>query len=277
MARIIMRATAPQKRSPLAFFLLLFALGIPIMMFAGVQVLPNVPLFTFGAFLPVSAALILRYREEGTTGIVGLLRRSFDWKRIQPRTWYFPILLTWPFIVSIQYGVGVLNGLHVSSPHIPGWMPLIVVLSFVAALGEELGWMGYAFEPMQARLGALGASIALGIIWASIHVPYFVPSGAPSAWIIWQLIYIAATRVVFAWVYDNTRNSVFAIAVMHTLFNSVWFLFPRDTSLTGLSVPSFYTPRSLALTTIGVAALVTFLYGHRTFTQYRYARQAAPV
>jgi membrane protease YdiL (CAAX protease family) len=39
----------------------------------------------------------------------------------------------------------------------------------IAALGEELGWSGYAIDPMQARWGALKASILLGIFWAVYH------------------------------------------------------------------------------------------------------------
>ena len=266
----------PQRRSPVAFFILLLVLGAPIVVFANVQVLPNIPLFTFGAWLPATSALILSYQENRTAGVVQLLRRSIDFKRIKSRIWYLPILLTWPFIVSVQCGLGFLSGLPVSSPHVSLWMPLIVAILIIAALGEELGWMGYVFEPMQDRLGALGASMLLGVVWAATHIPYFLPSGASLSWIAWQLVYVAATRVVFAWVFDNTGKSVFAITIMHTLFNLVWLLFPRDANLVGLSVPSFYSPRSLALTTIGLAALVTFLWGPKTFTQYRYARLVSP-
>lgn len=268
-----MSATRPQIRSPAAFFLLLVVLGSPIAVFANIEIFPNVPLFTFGALYTVTIALILSYRENKLAGMTALLQRAIDIKRIKPRIWYLPILLTWPLIVALQYGLAVLAGLPVSSPHFSVWMPLVVAISFVAALGEELGWMGYAFEPMQDRLGALKASALLGVIWALIHVPYFVPSGASPNWIIWQLIYIAATRVVFVWIYANTGRSLFGVVIMHTLFNTIWFLFPRDTHFVGLSVPSFYNPSSLALTTVGLAALVTFLGGPKTFTQYRYARR----
>jgi membrane protease YdiL (CAAX protease family) len=268
-------ATRPASKSPAAFFLLLVALGIPIIVFANVEVFPNVPLFTFGALLPVTTALILSYRENKIAGMLALLQRAVDFKRIKSRIWYLPILFTWPFIVVLQCGLAILSGLPVSLPHFPVWMPLIIAILFVAALGEELGWMGYVFEPMQDRFGALWASVLLGVIWASIHVPYFIPSGASPSWIMWQLIYITATRVVFVWIYANTGKSVFGIAVMHTLFNAVWLLFPRNPDFAGLSIPSFYDPGSLAVTTIGLAAVVTFLWGPKTFTYYRYARRTA--
>ena len=272
-----MNATgAHQRRSLVAFFILFLVLGAPIVVFANVQVFPNVPLFTFGALLPATTAVILSYRENRSAGAMELLRRSIDFKRVTSRLWYLPILLTWPFLVSLQCGFAFLSGLPVSSPHVSGWMPLAIAISMIAALGEELGWMGYVFEPMQDRLGALGASLLLGVMWASVHIPYFLPSGASLSWISWQLVYVAATRVIFAWVFDNTGKSVFAVAVMHTMFNTVWLLFPRDANLVGLSVPSFYNPRSLALSTIGMAAVVTFLWGPKTFTRYRYARRVSP-
>ena len=257
--------------SPVAFFLLCGALGVPIFIFAGVQVFPNISLFNFGAFLPAATALILAYWKNRAAGVIELLRRSFDYKRIKSRIWYVPIFLLWPCIVLIQCGLALVSGVPVSSPHFSPWMPLVIVILFIAALCEELGWMGYAFEPMQERFGALAASILLGIIWAVIHIPLFAPSGASPLWIMWQLIYIVATRVLFVWVYNNTGKSLFAVAIMHTLFNSVWQLFPPSQSLAGLSVPSFYDPAALALTTIVLA--VIFVGRSRRSTQIRYARR----
>lgn len=93
-----MNALKHQSPSPIAFFMLLLALGSPIIIFSGVHVFPNVPLFTFGAFLPVTTALILRHREDGNAGMVDLLRRSFDYGRIPSRIWYVPVLFMWPLI-----------------------------------------------------------------------------------------------------------------------------------------------------------------------------------
>jgi len=263
-------------KSPLAFFLLAAALGIPIFIFADVEVFPNIILFNFGAFLPVTAALILVYRKNRTAGMVELLKRSFDYKRIKSTIWYLPVFLVVPFTVSVQYGLALLRGKPVSSPHFSPWIIPIFLLLFIAALGEELGWMGYAFEPMQERLGAVKASILLGIIWALIHIPLFAPSGASPYWIMWQLTYIAATRVLFAWIYNNTGKSVFAVAIMHTLFNTLWLLFPRNAELAGLARPVFYNPRDLALTTLVLATTTTFLWGSKTLAQYKYARSSQP-
>jgi membrane protease YdiL (CAAX protease family) len=58
-------------------------------------------------------------------------------------------------------------------------LPLIYVVRLVVggALGEELGWRGFALPRMQAKRSALTVSLILGGIWASWHLPFYL-SGA---------------------------------------------------------------------------------------------------
>lgn len=259
-------------KSLLAFFSLAVALYVPIAIYADVQVLPNWALINFGAFIPMLVASILVYRENGMTSLVELLKRPFDYKRIKSKIWYLPIFLVIPFTVLVQYGLALLFGLPVSSPYFPIWSPLLFAILFIAAIGEELGLMGYVVEPMQDRFGALNANILLGIIQASYHILLFTSSGMSADWILWQLIYIAATRILYAWIYNNTGRSIFAVVMMHTLFNLVWFLFPRNTAWVTLARPVFYNPTDLALITIVLATIIAFLWDSKTLAQYRFAR-----
>jgi membrane protease YdiL (CAAX protease family) len=167
--------------------------------------------------------------------------------------------------------LALLLGLPVSSLYISNWSHLLFAILFVAAIVEKLGLMGYVVEPMQARFSVLNANILLGIIQASYHILLFTLSGMSAGWIIWQLIYIAATRVLYAWVYNNTGKSIFAVAMMHTLFNWVWFLFPRNEAWAGLARPVFYDPASLALITVVLGAIVAILWDSKTLAQYRFA------
>jgi membrane protease YdiL (CAAX protease family) len=265
---------ALKGKSLTAFFLLAFALYVPVSIYADVQVFPNWALINFGAFIPMLVALILVYRENGTASMIELLKRPFDFKRIKSKKWYLPIFLTIPITVLGQYGLALSLGLPVSSPYFAPGMPLIFVILFIAAIGEELGWMGYAFEPMQERFGGLKASILLGIIWALIHIPLFTASGMSTFWIASQLVYIAATRVLIVWIYNNTGKSIFAVVVMHTLFNTVWFLFPRNEDWVSLARPVFYNPTNLALITIVLATIVTFVWGSKTLAKFRFSRSS---
>ena len=256
-----MNTSLLKSKSPLAFFLWATVIYIPFV------VNTNVNTFVFGAFIPVTTALILVYWENRTAGVVELLRRSFDYKRIKSRVWYLPVLLLYPCMVLVQYGLAILSGVPVSSPHFSFWTPIGLAIIFVAALGEELGWMGYAYEPMQERLGALKASLALGVIWVSVHIPLYVMSGASRYWIVWDFIFVATTRVLFVWIYNNTGKSIFAVALLHTMFNFVWQVIPPG----NMVLIPLYNPRNLALTTIFLATIVTFLWGSKTLAQYRFA------
>jgi membrane protease YdiL (CAAX protease family) len=57
------------------------------------------------------------------------------------------------------------------------------LLSLGAGLGEELGWSGYALDPMQARWHALQAGILLGLVWAVWHWVPLVQVHRSAEWI----------------------------------------------------------------------------------------------
>lgn len=252
------------------FFLVAIVFYIPVALFAKAEVSPGVSLFNLAAFIPMTAALILVYRENKLKGVKEILKRCFDYQRIKSKVWYLPVFLLYPSIVLVQYIVAVLSGFPAPSPHFSFWMPLIFIVLFIAAFGEELGWMGYVFEPMQERFGTLNASILLGSIWAVFHIPLFTAGGAAPYWIMWQIIYILMTRILFVWIYNNTGKSLFAVITAHATFSLGWQFFPPSGSLL---VPSFYDPRNLALTTIVLVTIVIFLWGPKTLAQYRYARE----
>jgi uncharacterized protein len=69
-----MNTNASSRKSPLAFFLLVFALSIPFWVVAAIvrQTLPlpmNLPVSSLSVFCPLIAALILVRREDGPGGI----------------------------------------------------------------------------------------------------------------------------------------------------------------------------------------------------------------
>ena len=84
-------AIASRSRAPLKFFLLVFALSVPFWLLGAatdVQLLPGLPMSALALFCPVMAAAILLYRENGTAGVIELLKRAFDYQRISAKVWY---------------------------------------------------------------------------------------------------------------------------------------------------------------------------------------------
>jgi membrane protease YdiL (CAAX protease family) len=214
------------------------------------------------AFAPAIAAVGLAYAGNGSTDARALLRRCFDYGRIGSKVWYLPALLLPPAIMAAAYGLMRWSGVPMPEPGIPLPAVLALFLAFlVGGLGEELGWCGYAIEPLQARWGALGASVLLGLVWAAWHlVPLLQVHRAP-AWIAWWSLATVGTRVLTTWIYNNTGRSVFAAALFHAMGNMGWMLFP--------SWGSHYDPRFVAPVVVVAAAVVTAAWGPRTLAGYR--------
>jgi uncharacterized protein len=253
-----MNATTPQPhKSPLAFFLLAVVLLIPFWVYGaitGLQLSPGLPVAVLGTFCPMLAAIILVYREDKRTGVVALLKRSFDFQRIKVKRWYAPILLIMPIATVLSFWVQRLTGESVPNPQIVVFQALaLCVGSFIGALGEELGWSGYAIDPMQARWGALKASILLGIILAVYHYIGLVQAHRPIEWIAWWTLYTVAARVIMVWLFNNTGRSVFGMALFHMTINVTWLLFPVS--------GSFFDPRVTGLILAAIAASVVMVWG----------------
>ena len=265
-----MSTRSSASRSPSVFFLLVFALCIPIWLLGaatGIQLLPGLPVSSLIDVSPVTAALILIYRENKSAGVTELLKRSFDFERIKARVWYAPVVLLMPGVTVLSYGFMRLTGSSVPTPQFPVMAPLVMFIGFfIAGLAEELGWMGYAIDPMQDRRNALQAGILLGLVWAAWHIVPVVQAGRSLEYIVWQCLFWVATRVLFVWLYNNTGKSVFAMAVYHATLNVTWQLFPIN--------GSYYDPRITGLIVAFVAVIVTFLWRPESLAQYRYARSS---
>ena len=136
------REGAPPSRSPLKFFLLVFALSIPFWLAGGMtdlELMPGLPVSALMAFCPIAAALILAGREGGRAGVTALLRRAFDINRIRAKRWYVPILLLMPGVSLAVYGLMRWMDMPLPAPQFPVLPALLLLLAFFAAgLGEEL-------------------------------------------------------------------------------------------------------------------------------------------
>jgi membrane protease YdiL (CAAX protease family) len=252
---------ANDKRSLFAFFSLALALTVPfwILGATGWQLLPGLPASALAAFCPALAALILRYRQSGRTGALDLLARSFDARRISAKIWYVPILLIAPAEHVLSWFL--LRGAGVPVP-IPQFFPITAAAMFAAffvgALGEELGWSGYAIDPMQERWGALRAAALLGAIWAAWHIVALLQAHRSVAWITWWTIGTVSARIIMVCLYNNAGRSVFAVTLFHAISNLSWQISPN--------LVAYYDPRISAVILAAVALLIAMTVPANTFT-----------
>jgi membrane protease YdiL (CAAX protease family) len=203
------------KQHPLiTFFLLTFALSwtfeIPLVVLgdsiAGTQALV---LIILASNVPSVLGIMLTAIILGRGALRKLLGRLLIW-RVDPR-WYLVVLGP----VALAGGMVALNAL-VGGPDMSLGVPLFGVLTLLAfsifpgsALGEEIGWRGYALPRLQAGRSALSASFILGAIWGSWHLPLYFTGQAERPLGLFPLFVVAviALSVILTWVYNGTGGA----------------------------------------------------------------------
>jgi membrane protease YdiL (CAAX protease family) len=265
------------QQFPAKYFVLVLVFSLPFWLLGEVanRFLPdsmpiNLPISSLMAVCPLLAAAVMKSREGGTSAVFQLLRRSFDFRRIKRVAWYLPTLLLMPAIMILEFAL--LRLLRIPLPDLQ-WpvlmLPVFAIMFFAAALTEELGWQGYAFNRLPDKWSALGASLFLGVVWAVWHIIPFLQAGRSPDWIFWQCLNLIVTRVVIVWLFVNTGKSVFAASLFHTMINVTAFLFPH--------FGSHYDPFITWILVTIVAATVTSLWGPKTLARPQWKHTGAPM
>jgi membrane protease YdiL (CAAX protease family) len=192
--------------------LLLFVLSTVVLTFATVLLpLPQEVLPLLMVFIPSVVALILVATTEGQPAVRSLLASLRK-----------PVNLKWIAIalgagLVLRLGVSLLALLvgQVSNVQIGAFSPLIIMV-FVFAAGEELGWRGYALPRLLKNHSRLSACFILGIPWAFLHLALLLPGmmneGVPA---LSQIFIMVALSVLTSWVYLGAGNSVLAATLLH--------------------------------------------------------------
>ena len=243
-------------RSPFSFFVLVCILSLPLWL-VGENKLPlpvNLPASALTAFVPMTAAAILSYRQHRFRGVKALFRTLLDYRRLSPR-WYLLTLLLAPFLYLASFLIMRLTGLPLPERVVVAFqtIPAFFALYFVSGVGEELGWTVYALNPMQRRWGWLKASFLLGLGWAAWHSIGFLQTGNALDWVLLQSGKTVAMRMVIVWIYNRSGKNVIAGILYHTADNVSWSVFPN--------YGSHYHPLITGVLTWLVVGLVTLRRG----------------
>ncbi|MFC2056670.1 CPBP family intramembrane glutamic endopeptidase [Chloroflexota bacterium] len=146
-------------------------------------------------------------------------------------------------------------------------LPVLCLGFFIMALAEEVGWMGYAFEPMQAQRSAFKATLVLGLIWAIWHLPFYIFIIAEPVFIVTQLLFLFGIRFLLVWLFNNTGKSVFATILFHAGYNVTNSVLPNYQVSAPLGVV-------ITCSFVLIAAIVaTILWGPKTFAQFRLGKK----
>lgn len=219
------------------------------------------------AWGPLVGAVLTTLSIEGWPGVKDLLKRGlklkFGWK------WYLVIFLLFPLLIGGSLFISILLG--DPAPEMPALArpyELPIVFVFILLLGgplqEEFGWRGFLQDKLQEKRSALTSAILTGLVWGLWHLPlFFMPRqefyyNRP----VWGLLLSTTlVAILFAWVYNNTGRSIFAMLIFHTTFNFSHYIFPA----LGSDIASL-TLFGLLFVTIGIVLWKT---GYKTMAVMR--------
>jgi len=255
--------SAKTPKNVTAFFVLTFVLSLPIYILAIFVPDMEAAAALLFVFAPIISALILTFRENGSDGAKKLIKRAFDFKKITRKIWYAPILFIMPIVALAVMFILVFIGEALPETIFPPSMaPVLLLMFFIMALGEEVGWMGYAYDPMEERWNAFRASLILGIIWFIWHTPfYLIVGGNPLIWAAGALVLMSGFRILLSWIYNNTGKSIFTAILFHAVYNLSQTVIPGYTSPLG--------PGIAAVLVIIIVVIITRVWDSQTLTQLR--------
>lgn len=215
------------RRHPVATFFALtygsaWALWLPLVIFGD-----RIPgslgfvLVVLGSLMPSTMAVILVARLHGRAEVLRLLHRL-----LMGRVgifWYAAILALTALMVFAVW-VSTLFGAPapVVVTTIPGALVTLLFSIFPgSAVGEELGWRGFALPRLQGRRSALAASIIVGFVWGAYHFPLFLLGTPfrPLALFLPFAVSCAIMSIFYTWMYNGTGGSLLIAVLLHAITN----------------------------------------------------------
>jgi membrane protease YdiL (CAAX protease family) len=121
----------------------------------------------------------------------------------------------------------------------------LLVSTWVQA-GEEVGWRGYALPRLSTRMGLGPASLLLGIIWATWHLPlfYYFNGDTRGQSFLLYLMQVVPISVTMAWLYWKTNRSLLLVMLFHAAVNNLKDIVPS-------AEPGTRSPFSLGASVVG--------------------------
>jgi membrane protease YdiL (CAAX protease family) len=194
---------------------------------------------------------------DGIIGIKALVRRILAW-RVSWRAYLFAI--GYPFFLAFLPLIifSVIGGPPVpyqNLARLPQLFPFFLTMLFAGGLNEEPGWRGFALPRLREQYGPLVASLVLGALWGSWHIPLYIGSGIPLVSLIGFIILVTLISVIFTALANATRDSVLIAVVFHAAYNT---FIPLLTGLLGIARLPQYQMITILLVVVSVFATLWY-------------------
>jgi len=209
---------------------------------------------------PTLAAVLVLLAIKGKDGPRELFAPLAWWK--SSWGWWVVAFLGWFAIAAVALGVGALFGQPFGAALRFNWLalPAIFVTMLLSNVWEEIGWRGFALPRLQERHGDLTIACIMGLLWSLWHLPLYLNPASPMSELPWlgDVVFSIALTVLYTWLYNNTRGSLFFVSIFHAMSNTVAFALAES----GVFVSSY---GYVVGVTAALALAVVLLRGPRRF------------
>lgn len=205
---------------------------------------------------PACVGIFLTGKIDGKIGLQNLRFRMCRFSF--PAQWYAVLLIPPALVLAVLFGLKY----FVSPIFTPNIFLAGIAFGCVAGFVEEIGWSGYAFPKLRVRFGGVKASILLGLLWGTWHLPVidYLGTAVPHGPFLFRyfLVFVAAMtaiRILIGWLYVHT-GSVLIAQCMHASSTASLVIF-SPTSVTSGQETFWYTIYALTLWLTVAIVLVT--------------------
>jgi membrane protease YdiL (CAAX protease family) len=219
------------RRHPVASFLvaayvIFWASWMPVLFLDAPPRLFSAVGAILGLALP---AFLVTAAVDGRPGVRDLLRRTLRWR--VGIGWYLLAALAIPVgalvLAPLFLGLAPLAGLLANWPLLfTAFLPQLLLALVTVQFFEELGWVGLVQHRLQARHGALKASLLVALAFAFLHVPTYLRAPFSAENVVRDLSVLVivvpfaiAFRILIAFAYNRAAYAVLIAAMTHASFN----------------------------------------------------------
>lgn len=184
-------------------------------------------LFIAGTFGPLAAAAVVT-RLAGDS-VRAWFQGLFVWR--VPLRWYafaFGVPIAFAALVTAEFALaGEKLDWAVLDERLVAYLPSLLFVALAGGGNEEPGWRGFALRRLQERLTPVRATLLLGALWASWHLPVLFAAedadhGLGAGGVLLLVTLALASIVGYAFAYTflvNKTGSVLLAIAMHASFN----------------------------------------------------------
>lgn len=185
-----------------------------------------------GLIAPFVIALWMIFSSKNKNLKQNFIKKLFNLKLIKLSSitaihFIMPVAVVISILISTLFGQSI-NQLQLAEKFSfsAGFLPVLLVL-FLAASFEELGWRSYAMDSLSVKHNYFNATLIFAILWAFWHLPlFFIKDYYHNELIRTNIIFgvnfmvsILPLAFIISWVCTKNSGSIMAAVLFHFIIN----------------------------------------------------------